>query len=270
MRLLFCKHGHGMIKNSSIANKPEAKMDIYYLDNSGFAMIENDTLLLFDVYNFTEKPEKQLFQEGFVEERELSTFARVYVFVSHIHGDHFNEKIFRFAQENENTFFVLEKDVPASAQISYVKLSEKDVFADDYLRVTAWPSTDIGVSFQVEFAGKTIFHAGDLNYWHWQEESTQEEIKEAYEMYMDAIEMMQGNLYAPDVAFFPVDPRMGSDIGRGAHMFIEAFHPKALIPMHFSNDFACLKAFQEEVGGKTHVYLPTRRGDLIQIKEHNN
>ena len=31
-------------------------------------------------------------------------------------------------------------------------------------------STDEGVAFVVHYAGKTIYHAGDLNWWHWEGE----------------------------------------------------------------------------------------------------
>ena len=40
-------------------------------------------------------------------------------------------------------------------------------------------STDEGVSFCVDFAGVTLFHAGDLNLWHWRDESSVTEIESA-------------------------------------------------------------------------------------------
>ena len=46
-------------------------------------------------------------------------------------------------------------------------------------RIRAYGSTDEGVSFLISVEGKQIFHAGDLNFWHWAEESTPEEVAQA-------------------------------------------------------------------------------------------
>ena len=47
------------------------------------------------------------------------------------------------------------------------------------LRIQAFGSTDVGISFLIHLQGKSIFHAGDLNNWHWSEESTEQEIRKA-------------------------------------------------------------------------------------------
>ena len=52
-----------------------------------------------------------------------------------------------------------------------VWLKKGDCYADDVLRVHAFGSTDVGISFLVEAEGKKIFHAGDLNNWHWMDEA---------------------------------------------------------------------------------------------------
>ena len=39
------------------------------------------------------------------------------------------------------------------------------------LRIHTLKSTDEGVAFLVRVKEKTFFHAGDLNWWHWEEES---------------------------------------------------------------------------------------------------
>ncbi|MEI3154718.1 MAG: hypothetical protein V8S95_06185 [Odoribacter sp.] len=44
------------------------------------------------------------------------------------------------------------------------------------MRIKAFGSTDIGISFLIDIDNIRIFHAGDLNNWHWEEESTPEEI----------------------------------------------------------------------------------------------
>ena len=52
--------------------------------------------------------------------------------------------------------------------------SEEKLFKDVYVK--AYGSTDIGISFLVKVDGLTIFHAGDLNWWHWKEDSLEEQL----------------------------------------------------------------------------------------------
>lgn len=58
-----------------------------------------------------------------------------------------------------------------------VLLRRGDTYSDDMISVKAFGSTDAGVSFMVETDGKKVFHAGDLNNWHWEDESTPQEVK---------------------------------------------------------------------------------------------
>jgi hypothetical protein len=101
----------------------------------------------------------------------------------------------------------------------------------DELTVTAFDSTDLGVSFLADFCGIRIFHAGDLNFWHWREESTMQEIEEAdAEFHKAVIPISRESI---DVAFFPVDPRQGAMFEAGANYFILSVKPRILIPMHY-------------------------------------
>ncbi len=51
-------------------------------------------------------------------------------------------------------------------------------------QVKAYGSTDTGVSYAITLTdGSVIFHAGDLNDWHWSEESTEREVAKAEERF---------------------------------------------------------------------------------------
>lgn len=52
---------------------------------------------------------------------------------------------------------------------------------------------------------KVIYHAGDLNWWHWEEESAtyNDEMKQNYQREVDKLEGRK-----IDAAFVPVDPRL--------------------------------------------------------------
>ena len=108
-----------------------------------------------------------------------------------------------------------------------------DTYADERLKVTACGSTDVGVSFLVELNGLRIFHAGDLNNWHWEEESTPEEIAQMEGDFKKELNDLAQLAPRLDLAMFPVDPRMGGDFMRGARQFLDRIPTSCFVPMHF-------------------------------------
>jgi L-ascorbate metabolism protein UlaG (beta-lactamase superfamily) len=125
------------------------------------------------------------------------------------------------------------------------------------LRVKAYGSTDQGISFHIVTAdGLSVFHAGDLNFWHWADESTKAEVSEADANFTRELTKIRAGVRGRlDAAFFPVDPRLGSDYYRGAVRFCEAMKPALLIPMHFASvpAFEPPAAFLAEVAPYTKV-----------------
>jgi L-ascorbate metabolism protein UlaG (beta-lactamase superfamily) len=99
------------------------------------------------------------------------------------------------------------------------------------------------VSFLIEVGGKRIFHAGDLNKWHWRDDGDAEWTEKA----ISDFEAVMATLPAekPDAAMFPVDPRMGSGYDEGAHEFIQRMQPKIFIPMHFWDKPEAAEKFAE-------------------------
>ena len=99
----------------------------------------------------------------------------------------------------------------------------------DGLSVRTLRSTDAGVAFLVETEGKTIYHAGDLNWWHWEEESRvyNEMMKRNYRYEIGKIEGQ-----AIDVAFVPLDPRQEEQYYWGMDYFMKHTDTKVVFPMH--------------------------------------
>ena len=99
----------------------------------------------------------------------------LYVFASHHHGDHYSPEIFsRFGMDN--VWYILATCIRLSAKRKAdLGIQEDHVFrmparsslALDGLHIKTYRSTDAGVAFLVEAEGKTLFHAGDLQWWHW-------------------------------------------------------------------------------------------------------
>ena len=102
--------------------------------------------------------------------------------------------------------------------------------------VETLPSTDEGVAFLVSLEGNTIFHAGDLNWWHWEGED------KAWNRNMEVnfkryCEPLRGRHM--DLAMFPVDPRLGEDGFRGAWYFLELTDTACLLPVHQWEQLSC-------------------------------
>ena len=100
---------------------------------------------------------------------------------------------------------------------------------DECISVTSFSSTDEGTSFLVEADGKRIFHAGDFNWWDWTGD-TEVNRKFAENGFRKQMKRLAG--LSCDVAFFPVDGRLGPSMERGAKVFCAETNPRALVAMH--------------------------------------
>ena len=111
-----------------------------------------------------------------------------------------------------------------------------------------------------------IFHAGDLNNWHWSEESTEEEIRKANGDFLAEVKYLKQQTPAIDLVLFPVDRRMGKDYMKGAKQFIEQIKTTIFVPMHFSEDYEGGNAFRSiaEANG-CHFISITHRGETFDI-----
>ncbi|MBR3794572.1 MAG: MBL fold metallo-hydrolase [Clostridia bacterium] len=196
-------------------------ISIDYLGGSGFLVAIGETCLLFDA---SEKgPDRRLLPE----KDALAPYKKCYVFISHRHEDHFSEKVYDLC--GENAIYIVGYDLPQPHRGVRMQPGEERGFGA--VNVRAFGSTDEGVSFLVEYAGIQIFHAGDLNLWHWREESSITEIEAAERAFYDCVAPIPAG--AIDLAFFPVDPRQGSMYDAGAGYFVMTVKPKIMIPMHF-------------------------------------
>lgn len=187
---------------------------------------------------------------GVVATLLLNLDKPLYVLVSHFHKDHFLPFIFKFADYAKKRRslgsypeikYVISTDVrkyrrkfcePYEDLISY--LAKGEIFEDELLKVSAFGSTDVGLSFGVTVKEQNfnVFHAGDLNYWHWQEESTKEEIEEAHDFFKREMAFIAERCEHFDLVMFPCDPRMVNNFLAGAEEFLEQVPFNCLVPMH--------------------------------------
>ena len=125
---------------------------------------------------------------------------------SHEHPDHLDPVVFTWRSEAPVTYIV-SADMPVGTRGKRMAPGDSLTLSPE-VSVKAFDSTDLGVSFLVDIQGVHVFHAGDLNFWHWREESTVKEIEEADDAFRQAVEPIAREKI--DLAFFPVDARQGS------------------------------------------------------------
>ena len=207
---------------------------IYYIYHSGFAVELKKNILIFDFYKFNEnkKVEKFFFIDNFLRKNN----KKIYIFSSHSHYDHFNKEIFKWLEINEDIKYILSDDIKTYKHKNFYFTREGKNLKLDDLEILTFGSTDLGSSFYVNVENKNIFHSGDLHFWHW-EDDTLEEQKTMYEKYISIVRQIKG-LASIDYAFVPVDPRLGVNTFEGVEIFYKELKPKVIIPMHFSEDYS--------------------------------
>lgn len=202
-------------------------IQITYLNHSGFAVRSRDTLLIFDDAQGLPSEGDSL-ANGRITTSLIEAHRRAIYFASHAHSDHFNPDIYKMSGVGI-VHYVLGDDIAETYSGYHMK--KGDTLSLSGAEITAFGSTDSGVSFLVKIDGWTIFHAGDLNLWHWREESTVREVEQAERDFIAEVQPLVGQ--SVDVAFFPLDPRMGRMYDAGAVYFQMHVKPRLMIPMHF-------------------------------------
>lgn len=239
-------------------------MKLTYIYHSGFAIETPDITIIIDYYQDSIDNNK-----AFVTDYLLHRSQKLYVLVSHGHADHFNPDILKWEEKRDDITYIFSKDVEKTSKndlknIYYIDKDEQ--YKDDMLQIDAFGSTDLGISFRIKLDNKLIFHAGDLNNWHWNEESTADEIKEAEDFYKKELDHLADSTSFLDIAMFPVDPRLGKDYMKGAKQFLEKINVDLLIPMHFDVAYEKASAIAEVANQyNSKVFIPLRRGDCTEI-----
>ncbi len=237
-------------------------MKITYLNHSGFLLEDKDFSMLIDYYN----PSKNKLIESIVK-TSLKNSGKFYILSSHSHPDHFDAKILDFKTLRKDIKYIFSKDIEElifNKDSSEVFIEKFEQYEDNIVKIKAFGSTDIGISFFIESSSKKIFHAGDLNNWHWNEEFTEDEIKEAEDFYHKELRDISLEISELDLAMFPIDPRLGTDYMKGAIEFIDKIHVKLFSPMHFQGQYEKTWVFDEYAKSKNCILIKWKEeGDVF-------
>lgn len=226
-----------------------SEVKITFLAHSGFSVETENKVLIFDYY----QDPKGIVSAYYSQDKPL------WFFVSHRHGDHFNPAIGKFVKHA--AYYIVNDEVPLVLSDSEKMRSMKvyDTITVDDVSITQYGSTDEGGSFFVRTNGYTFFHAGDLNWWHWMED-TDENNKIAKMNFQREMEHLQG--MQVDIAFFPVDARLGAAREWGIKGFLQRVTiTKGMIPMHyFGSSWSPSQSFLAQYQ-RVPLWIPQKEGE---------
>lgn len=209
-----------------------------YIYHSCFILELESYILIFDYYKNPDDKEDCL-NEVFSSKKNFN--KKILVFSSHSHYDHFNPEILEWSKKHCNISYILSSDIYENNSIIlkdnyFIARENEKISFNSNIEIFSFGSTDLGVSFLVKVNNNLIFHAGDLNWWNWGDEDTEEEALEMennFKRIISNIENTTKKLGNIDITFFPIDPRLGVHSKDGADYFTQILNPKNLVPMHF-------------------------------------
>jgi len=236
-------------------------MKVTYIFHSSFAVELERHVLIFDYYTGeipVFNPEKQLL-----------------VFASHFHPDHYNKKILDWEQEYPNVKYVFSKDIPIRREErdeSMFFMKKRDVLEIAGCHIRTLRSNDEGVAYLVQVPDgkdgqKTIYHAGDLNWWYWEGEPEEENRKLTQE-FKTELESLKG--VKIDLAFLPLDPRQEVQYFWGFDWFMRQVGAKCAVPMHMWGQYDVCKRLlgqEESEPYREKIQVICQKGDSFLVGE---
>lgn len=242
-------------------NREKTRAKVWYLYHSGFAVETREHFLVFDYW--MDRPRGAGLDKGVIDTRQIAD-KDVIAFVSHSHGDHFNSSVLHWGEEIKKYRVILSDDIYMNSS-NGIRVYKNTVYKMDDFMLETLESTDEGLAFLLKIDGLTIYHAGDLNWWHWAGEPQEDNIEMA-RRYREQIDLLKGKKI--DLAFVPVDPRLGDEYSWGIDYFMESVGADNVFPMHFGDDSEVVgRLLQDErsAGYKDKIRPLTQRGEQFTL-----
>ena len=210
---------------------------VWYLGHSGWAIKTKNHFLIFDYTEMNTVVKDKEIHNSFINSIDLKN-ENVYVFVSHVHEDHYDKIIYSWGEQVKNIKYILGWENSESSKYTYVG-ANKGYNIDD-IEITTIEATDDGVGYLVELDGLSILHFGDHANWC-------SEIDLDYKEQIDYIKEKCANV---DIAFLPIAKGNGlrpQSITDGAEYAINKLNIKVAFPMHCGGRENLYREFEEEV-----------------------
>lgn len=255
-------------------------MKVTYIDHSGFLVETESAVFLFDYYK-GELP-------------ALPAHKPMLIFASHKHRDHFDFKIFDLRRHPGGATYVFGNDIKLSdrylqrhgvepeikgqirkmAPRNMLTLSGGGKDGEERIEIHTLRSTDAGVAFYINVENKRIYHAGDLNWWHWQgeKESFNKDQERIYKEEIAYLKELLGEGNRLDLAFVPLDPRLGEAYCYGMDHFLSEILVNEVYPMHMWNHKEIIGQYLADCK-KTEEkkkFIPLIKNTFFSQKQHNS
>ena len=272
-------------------------MKVTYLEHSGFVIEDGKRAYVFDYWKDPAGVIDTLVAQGyelhvFVSHIHHDHYVKsIFKYLPYIHSVWYHEdvpalrdayqqvqEIVDIKQDGEKANLLLErinKDYPSAGQtITRETLTEEiiqqvfslrsmavgETLEGEGLTVTMFGSTDAGGSFLVDTGTHRIFHAGDLNWWHWSGD-TPENIAEAKALKEKEFVPLLG--VSVDIMMFPVDARLEVAREWGAIDILSMMNTKLFIPMHANGPVWVPSETFKEAYPMQRCWIPTQPGDAV-------
>jgi len=240
-------------------------MKVTYLNHSGFLLEWEQCYWIFDYYKGSIPP--------------LDPKKDIFVFCSHSHEDHFNPLLFDYLDTYPSVIYVFADEVRNAFKnsqqtstngtyaIHFLKdrtVSSLHTSSGKSLQIYTLKSTDLGCAFFIQYNNKTIYHAGDLHWWHWDNESDDWN-KQMTASYKEEMQFFDDK--SIDLAFILLDPRQEKNYALGMNYFLKLANVKHVFPMHFWNDFNVISRYLQEypLPSDTTFYVLQLDGQTFEI-----
>lgn len=229
-------------------------MKVTFLAHSGFLVELETVCLLFDWWKGALPP---------LPDKPLVCFA------SHRHPDHFDPRIFALDDGTRPVRFVLSRDIrlteknrsrwglrPETAEKCLSVPAEAVVRPGWGVKVETLRSTDEGAAFLVSCEERVIYHAGDLNWWHWngEDKAWNRSMEANFKRYLEPLRSRR-----LDLAMVPLDPRLEDAADWGARYLLELAQIRTMLPMHQWEKWETAVSFLERFPQWAGTVLPVER-----------
>lgn len=203
-------------------------MTITFITHSCFVVENEDVVIVFDYWKDT--------PDGRLHRKLKQLYGRqLYVVCSHFHEDHYSPEVLEWEAKMLVSYDTqkrrrIPKETPAMI------LRPGDTYQDEHIRLRAFRSTDVGISSLVTLSdGQTVYHSGDNNNWYFSNDPQDHircTLEEMEGIFISTVNDVRTACEAVDHVMFPVDPRLGDDMLRGAFQWLRYIDTKHFYPMH--------------------------------------
>lgn len=227
-------------------------MTVTYLHHSGVVIETPSVQLVFDPIT----PHTELLNAG----------KPVIYCITHGHGDHFVPSVYTTRERHgTSVYYVLSDDVSGHPQApkTVLPIAPGKSLSLGSVDIRAFDSTDLGVSFLISVDGLNLFHSGDLNWWHWANDTPEVQAQEAAQykgILSDIVRFLAAGQdhQTIDLACVPLDPRLGAAAHYAFEYFLEVLSPKYALPLHFDGKYDVLRDIMVRRGlTDAHMLRPT-------------